>query len=114
MGRESVLRPAERCRCSRGLDRRKRVYSAAPGHQRGSPLAIKLVLQHPYSHGWLNATDTDGMVPLAYFFWVSPDSKYMYHYGMRGPYSGPKRKVSVLESAHAGERNQIYWFLYRL
>lgn len=54
------------------------------------------------------AANADGLAPLAYFFLVCRDSKYMYCYRMRDPYSGSRRKVSPLESAHAGKRNPIY------
>lgn len=62
----------------------------------GSPLAIKLILQHSCSSSWLNAVDADGMVPLAHFFSDFRNSKYMSHYRLRFPYSGPIRMVSVL------------------
>lgn len=64
----------------------------------GSPLAIKLLLQHSASSGWLNAADADGLVPLAHFFSFPKTSKYMYYYRMRYPYSGPQRRVSIFTS----------------
>lgn len=66
----------------------------------GSPLAIKLLLQHSSSSSWLNTPDADGVVPLAHFFSVSQTSKYMNNYRMRLPYSGTERIVSILFQAH--------------
>lgn len=64
----------------------------------GSPLAIKLLLQHSSSSSWLNTADAEGLVPLAHFFSVSQTSKYMNNYRMRLPFSGPGRIVSTLSS----------------
>lgn len=61
----------------------------------GSPLAIKLLLQHPASSSWVNAVDADGLVPLAHFFWFFQKSTYMGCYRMRYPYFGPVRKAST-------------------
>lgn len=61
----------------------------------GSPLAIKLLLQHSSSSKWLNTADADGLVPLAHFFSVSQTSKYMNNYRVRLPYSGTVRAVSI-------------------
>lgn len=61
----------------------------------GSPLAIKLLLRHSCSSGWLNAVDADGLVPLAHFFSDFRNSKYMSHYRLRFPSSGPIRMVSI-------------------
>ncbi|KAG8166813.1 hypothetical protein KVR01_002502 [Diaporthe batatas] len=43
----------------------------------GSPLAIRLLLQHSASSCWVNAPDVDGMVPLAHFFSVCKTSKFI-------------------------------------
>lgn len=73
----------------------------------GSPLAIELLLQHPSSSSWLNATDADGLVPLAHFFLIPWGSKYMQCYGMRYPCSGTRRKVSASRSPYV-ERTVHY------
>lgn len=69
----------------------------------GSPLAIKLLLQHSSSSSWLNTPDADGVVPLAHFFSISQTSKYMNNYRMRLPYSGTVRVVSILSSLRAAK-----------
>lgn len=72
----------------------------------GSPLVIKLLLQHPASSSWLNATDAEGLVPLAHYFLWSPTSKYSCCYSMRYPFGGPERKVSILPYSYASPKRE--------
>lgn len=72
----------------------------------GSPLAIKLLLEHPSSSSWLIAVHADGLVALAHFFTDFGTSKYMCHYRLRYPFSGPIRTVSSSASPAAGKADR--------